>query len=277
MTEVVYNCAPALSADIGTLYVAVSDGSSGYLVALDSTNLTPVTHVRLKDPKSGQAAFLSDDGTASPTVGTDGDVYYGVLENPLGENHYRGWLLHFDSTLSTPRTPASFGWDDTASLVPASIVPSYGGTSSYLLMTKYNDYSDPGIGGSGLNKVAVLDPDATQTDPTTGVPVMKEILTQIGPTPNPDLPGVKEWCINSAAVDLATKSIMVNNEDGKLYRWDLTTNTLSQQIVLTPGIGEAYTPTLIGPDGTVYAINNATLFAVGVTPFKKRKAQLTSE
>jgi hypothetical protein len=33
--------------------------------------------------------------------------------------------------------------------------------------------------------------------------------------------------------------------------------------VLTPGIGEAYTPTLVGPDGTVYAINDATLFAVG--------------
>ena len=26
---------------------------------------------------------------------------------------------------------------------------------------------------------------------------------------------------------------------------------------------EAYTPTVIGPDGTVYAINNATLYAIG--------------
>jgi hypothetical protein len=106
---------------------------------------------------------------------------------------------------------------------------------------------------------------------------MKEILTQLGPTPNPDLPGVKEWCINSAAVDPATKSVLANNEDGKLYRWDLTTNTLSEQIVLTPGLGEAYTPTLIGPDGTVYAIDNATLFAVGVMPLKKRTGQVISD
>jgi hypothetical protein len=155
---------------------------------------------------------------------------------------------------------------------------------------------------------------------------------------------VKEWCINSAAVDPATGSVLAGSEDGKLYRWDLATNSFSQSMVLTSGVtilrqsrrlsgcwplkgacsqpkvktsvpaqsvvhgaalltgchgfreggrdgsrwerrtpgivkpplpdpgkaggspnalGEAYAPTLIGPDGTVYAINNATLFAVG--------------
>ena len=57
---------------------------------------------------------------------------------------------------------------------------------------------------------------------------------------------------------------MVNNEDGKLYRWSFTTNTHTETVTLTPGLGEAYTPTLIGPDGVVYAINNAILFAVGL-------------
>jgi hypothetical protein len=57
--------------------------------------------------------------------------------------------------------------------------------------------------------------------------------------------------------------VIANSEDGKLYRWDLTTNTLSQSIRLTNGIGEAYTPTVIGSDGTVYAINGAILNAIG--------------
>jgi hypothetical protein len=73
----------------------------------------------------------------------------------------------------------------------------------------------------------------------------------------------REWCINTAVVDPASKSVFANSEDGKLYRWDLTTNTFTQTVTLTAGVGEAYTPTWMGPDGTVYAINNATLFAVG--------------
>jgi len=67
-------------------------------------------------------------------------------------------------------------------------------------------------------------------------------------------------------VDPQTFSVLVNSEDGKVYRWDLRTNTLTEQVTLTAGIGEAYTPTLIGPDGTVYAISNGTLFAVGLAP-----------
>jgi uncharacterized protein (TIGR03437 family) len=263
IVEVVENCTPALSADQGTVYIAVSDGTYGYgyLLALNSTTLQPTAHIRLIDPKSGQPATLSGDGTASPTVGVDGDVYYGVLENPEGENHYRGWLLHFDSLLSTSKTPGAFGWDDTASMVPSFMVPSYTGSSPYLLMTKYNDYAD--AGGTGMNKIAILDPNATETYTLTNTKTMNEILTILGPTPNTGLHGVKEWCINSAAVDPATDSVLAGSEDGKLYRWDLHSNTFSQSMVLTSGLGEAYTPTLIGPDGTVYAINNATLFALG--------------
>jgi len=261
MTEVSINCAPALSWDSKALYVAISNGSAGYLVALNSTTLAPVARVRLKDPKSGNDADLSTDSSASPTTGQDGDVYYGVLENPFPENNDRGWLLHFNADLSETKIPGAFGWDETASVVPASMVPSYTGTSSYLLMTKYNNYIDLGT-GNGENRIAIQDPNATETDPITGVAVMNEVLSILGPTPNP-AGGVKEWCINSAAVDIPGKSIMANSEDGNLYRWNLTNNTLSQSIALTGGIGEAYTPTVIGVDGTVYAINDAILFAIG--------------
>jgi len=269
IAKVVHNSAPALSNDQRTLYVAVNTGIGtgtgvGYLAALDSQTLAPLAKVRLKDVRSGQDAFLPDNGTASPTVGPDGDVYFGVLEDPFPSNHDRGWLLHFNGALTQTKIPGAFGWDDTASIVPATAVPSYTGASSYLVATKYNNYV--GAGGNGVNKVAVLDPNASFVDPVSGATVMSEVLTIVGPTPDPS-PGnpnaVREWCINSAVVDPATKSILVNSEDGNLYRWDLTSNTLSQTVTLTPGIGEAYTPTLIGADGTVYAINNATLFAVG--------------
>ena len=100
---------------------------------------------------------------------------------------------------------------------------------------------------------------------------MREVLTIAGPTPDPDFTAqypnaVREWCINTAAVDPSTMSVMVNNEDGNLYRWDLSTNTLSETVKLSAGVGEAYTPTIIGPDGTVYAINYSILNAVGRTP-----------
>jgi hypothetical protein len=270
ISKVVMNCAPALSNDHRTLYVAVNNGSYGYLVAVDSRTLAPLARVRLKDVKNpANDSIVSDDGTASPTVGPDGDVYFGVLENPWYSNHDRGWLLHFNSTLTQTKVPGAFGWDDTASIVPASMVPSYHGSSPYLLMTKYNNYADPGLGGDGVNKIAILDPQNSMTDPISGATVMKEVLTIAGPTPdlnnrNAQHPNaVREWCINSAAVDPFTKSVLANNEDGKLYRWDLTSNTLSETNTLTSGLGEAYTPTLVGVDGIVYAINNATLYAVG--------------
>ena len=270
ITKVVHNSAPALSNDHRTLYVAVSNGTgsgfgAGYLVALDSQTLAPLAGVRLKDVLSGEDAYLPEAGTASPTVGPDGDVYFGVLEKPFPSNHDRGWLLHFDSTLTQAKIPGAFGWDTTASIVPASAVPSYRGHSTYLLMTKYNNYA--GVGGDGVNKIAVLDPSTPMVDPVSGATVMSEVLTIAGPTPDPEYSAypyaVREWCINTAVVDPITKSVLANSEDGKLYRWDLTSNTLTQSVTLTSGIAEAYTPTLIGPDGTVYAVNNGILFAVG--------------
>ena len=269
ISEVAMSCAPALSQDGSILYVAVSSGDFGfgYLVALDSKALAVINRVLLIDPASGFDATISDESSASPTVGPDGDVYYGVLENPFPDHNDRGWLLHFNRDLSVEKIPGSFGWDDTASIVDASLVAGYHGSSTYLLITKYNNYA--GINtGDGHNRVAILDPNATESDPVIATTqVMLEVITQLGVTPDPNFPGfpgaVREWCINTAVVDPVTKSVIVNSEDGNLYRWDLTSNTLSQVIKLSGGIGEAYTPTLIGADGTVYAINDAILDAIG--------------
>ena len=268
ITRVVINCAPALSHDQRTLYLAVSSGSftGGYLVALDSRTLAPLSRVRLKDARNpGNDALLADLGTSSPTIGPDGDVYYGVLESPWASNGYRGWLLHFDATLSQTKIPGAFGWDDTVSIVPASIVPAYSGTSRYLVLAKYNNYVVGG--GGGLNRVAILDPNDTQIDPANGAVEMKEVLTKLGPTPDseyPNVPGaVREWCINTVAVDPFTRCAIAHSEDGKVYRWDFATNAFTETLTLTTGIGEAYTPTVIGVDGTVYVIENATLFVLG--------------
>ena len=264
MDRLAMNSAPALSSDGATLYFAVSNAAGqGYLVAVNSTTLAPVARVALTDPSTGTPARITGDATASPTIGPDGDVYFGVLEAVSRAHNGRGWLLHFNAALTQQRIPGAFGWDDTASIVPATAVPSYTGTSSYLLAVKYNDYAGAGT-GTGQNRMAIIDPSRSQPDPISSVATMAEVMTVLAPTPDPDHPGgVKEWCVNTAAVDVATRSILVNNEDGQIYRWDLVTGRLSEQLRFNNGLGESYTPTAVGADGTVYAINNGQLFAVG--------------
>lgn len=262
------NCAPALSTDGGTVYIAVNRGSTsatqtGFLLALNSTTLATRARVALTDPNSLTPARISDDGTASPVIGPDGRVFYGVLEASFPTHNARGWLLQFDALLNPAGVPGSFGWDVSPSVIPASMVPGYTGTSTYLLAQKYNNYFGVGT-GDGLNRMAVLDPKASQVDPVvSGVLVMREVLTILGPTlDGSSVSARREWCINTMAADPARKSILANNEDGILYRWDLTTNTLSQSLRLNAGLGQAYTPTAIGADGAVYAISNAILYSI---------------
>jgi hypothetical protein len=258
------NCAPALSNDGATLYIAVNTASqAGYLLALDSTTLATRARVVLTDPSLLSLARVSDDGTSSPVVGPDGQVFYGVLEGQIGTHNARGWLLRFDALLNPVGAPGSFGWDVSPTVIPASMVPSYTGASTYLLAQKYNNYRGAGT-GDGVNRLAVLDPGVTQPDPIApGVSVMRELMTIPGPTPDGGSPTARlEWCINTMAADPTRRSILANNEDGVLYRWDLTTNTLSQSVRLNAGLGQAYTPTLVGADGAVYAISNATLYSI---------------
>ena len=264
VTRIALNSAPALSHDGRTGYLAVVTGGVGRLVGFDTTSLRPKYEHLLRDPQTQGFATIIGSSSATPTVGPDGDVFYGVLGNPTLKHNVRGWLLHFDATLSHLRTPGSFGWDQTVSVVPSSSVPSYAGTSSYLLVSKYNNYLIPGH-GDGRNEIALLDPGAAQKDRFSRVQVMQEVRTVLAPTQVPQQPpgAVYEWCINSVAVDPATGSAMANNEDGHLYRWDLDTGQLVESIRLGDPAGEAYTMTVVGPDGTTYAMSNAVLYAVG--------------
>jgi hypothetical protein len=265
VTRVAMNCAPALSPDGTIVYVTVTSRTRGILVGLNATTLRPRFHAVLKDPVSGLPALISTSSSASPTVGPDGDVYYGVSEDPFPSHDGRGWLLHYNATLTQAKTPGSFGWDNTVSVLPARAVPGYHGTSPYLLVSKYNNYYRLGPHGNGHNQMAVLDPRSSQKDRYADTRVMKAVQTILSPVHHPGEPaGARyEWCINSAVADPADDSVIANSEDGTLYRWDLARNTLAEQIHLNRPRAEAYTPTIVGPDGTVYAINNATLYAIG--------------
>jgi len=243
---------------------AAGEHAWGALLALDAQTLATRSQVVLRDPATGAFGWVDDNASASPSVGPDGDVYYGVLESNTPAHNFRGWLLHYDAALHTTKPPGSFGWDETVSIVPAAMVPQYTGNSPYLIVSKYNNYAGVGT-GNGLNQMAILDPSTPQSDTISGIPVMREVLLILGPTPETTgFPcSVREWCVNTVAVDPATSSVLVNSEDGKLYRWHLPSNQLTQNVRFNNGYAESYTPTAIGPDGKVFAINNATLFAVG--------------
>lgn len=274
MTKLTLNNAPALSADGQTLYFTLNASGAGNnrLVAVNANNLSLINKVNMIDPGNGNGATSTDVGTSSVTVAPDGRVFIGVMRNPNTDSH--GWMMQYNAGLTQTLTPGAFGWDDTPSIIPKSMVDAmraagkYNGTSDYLLMTKYNDYA--GLGnGQGQNKLAILDPNDTQVK--DGVTVMKEIETVLGPSLDPEHTGQfpdarREWCINAAAVDPFSFSVLVNNEDGKMYRWNLLLNQLTEVVTLTAGIGEAYTPTVVGADGKVYAINNAILFALSPVP-----------
>ena len=73
----------------------------GYLVASTARRWRPSPRVFVRDPATNGPASISEYSTASPTVGPDGDVYFGVIETEFPNHNDRGWLLHFSGDLST--------------------------------------------------------------------------------------------------------------------------------------------------------------------------------
>ena len=157
--RVTHGSALGLSNDEQSLYVAMKGTTSTttpFLVAMNASTLGVINKVALTDPRNGFPASITDVSTASPMVAPDNDVYFGVQANPY--NGSRGWLLRFNADLTVQKTPGGFGWDYTAGIVPASMIPDYHGTSTYLLFCKYNNYANI-TDGDGINKLAILDPN----------------------------------------------------------------------------------------------------------------------
>jgi hypothetical protein len=64
--------------DQKTLCVAVNwPSAKGYLLALDTATLQVKSKTLPRDPQTGAPARVTGDSTASPTVGPDGDVFFG--------------------------------------------------------------------------------------------------------------------------------------------------------------------------------------------------------
>ena len=166
----------------------------------------------------------------------------------MNGNYLYGVMLHFSADLATQKLPGTFGWDYTAAFVPTNIAKDYRGPSSYLLFSKYNNY------GTGDYRVALLDPNARGFQ--YGTNVMREVMVIRGPTIG------REWCLNSPAVNMPTASVFAPSEDGRLYCWNLLSNSLTEAISLNAGYGEPYVATVVGPDGAVYTINGSKLYAL---------------
>ena len=204
--KVVMNAAPAISNDGKTVYVAVTTATgtgsgSGYLLALDNTNASTMAttgKAPLMDVNTPtNTARLAEQGSASPMVAPNGDVYFGVLEN-TNQFHSRGWMLHFNSNLTQALIPSRFGWDNTASIIASNLVPSYTGSSPYLILTKYNNYA---FGtGTGQNRIGIFDPFVSETDqdfyntakgnPTDLQVAKLSVMSVLGPTTPDSVPGL---------------------------------------------------------------------------------------
>ena len=262
---------PAFSNDGTIMYSVVTDGANPSRNAL-ILGLSPTTLDQLNDPSSGNpmeqyledpqfagvGVNVNDQSTSCPTVGPDDDVYFGALGGIRVGQRINGWLLRFDKHLQMIKSPPGpGGWDDTPTVVPSNLVPSYNGNSAYLMFLKINDYFD-----FTDNLLVLVDPNDVGVDPLgSGVPVMKIVLQIGSPTPNPAVGpfAFREWCINQGALDPTTGLIYVNNEDSKLWAWDINTNTFVGGVLLGEARQESYTPTVIAPDGSIMTINWGTL------------------
>ena len=163
---------------------------------------------------------MSDNSTASPMIGPDGDVYFGVLESPSARTTTAAGCCTSPATLRRSKTPGAFGWDITPSVVPRAMVPSL-----TRARPRYSDFHQVQPlcrhrRRRRREQARRARPRTTSmVDPVSGATVMKEVLTIAGVTPDEgpsaDISQRGARVVHQhRRVDPATGSVLVNSEDG---------------------------------------------------------------
>jgi outer membrane protein assembly factor BamB len=277
------NIAPAVAPD-GTVYTvsrAHFNSRWSYLVALNA-DMTPKWSASLRDrfndgcnvllPASGTpggcragalqgvdpsdntpgAGRAFDDSSSSPLIAPDGSVLFAAYTR---YNYSQGHLMHF-SARGDYLGAYPFGWDITPAVHPHD--------STYSIVTKENHYNVGSYCDSSSSCPAVRRANDPLGFFVTRLSASLSVEYQL---PNPN---EQEWCVNGPAIDRDGVAYM-NAEDGSLYSINAN-GSLRQSIVLTPVVGQAYTPLAIDDRGRVYAEKAGILFVVG-TPLRQRSVK----
>ncbi|MBI1747993.1 MAG: PQQ-like beta-propeller repeat protein [Acidobacteria bacterium] len=230
------NAAVAVAPD-GTIYMGVRKPGiipNGWLVAINADLTFKWKGSMSSDP--ARVAIINDLSSSCPVVGPDGRVFYGGVNT----NEQSAGYLYAFSPSGEFLGSFDFGWDITPAIYP----DPDGDPTHYHLVQKYNRYL------SRRYYMVSIDPNTMERE------CQWELVG-------------REWCINAPAID-KDGAVYTNGEDGYLYRLtgmypaaDGSCNPQMTRISLDRARDAAYTPLALGPDGTVYTLNNGRMFAVG--------------
>jgi outer membrane protein assembly factor BamB len=227
------NVAPVLSPDGQTIYTvsrAQFFSWSAYLIAASTKDLSAKWDTYLFGKvRPGEAAYVFDLASSSPTVAPDGSILFGTLSS------VDGFMMKF-SPEGKYLAAFNFGWDSTPAI--------YAHDGTYSVILKDNLY-----GNSGPYFIAQLNAD------------MVEEWSFRNDSIDVDHPHGYEWCVNAPAVD-ANGTVYANSEDGNVYVIDQT-GKLKGKMFLRTSIEAAYTPVALGPDGKIYTENDGDVFVLG--------------
>lgn len=253
---VVTGSAPALSNDNGFVYVATQTGATAKIERFRAGSLGRAGSQELIDPLNKTKRIQLTPGIVSvPVVAPDGDVYLATpAKAQVVTADGNGWLMRFSGDLKTVKaTNAQVMEDATPSIVPASMVPSYHGKSSYLVVAVRFTPQD----ASGYQRLSLFDPAASlkRTGAEFLLP-LAQFQDQDGQTQQ-----TLGFVSSPVTVDPSSGAIYLVNASESLLRWNVSdvkevTAPLSLGQVIEQ---EGGSPAVIGPDGEVYAVVNGAL------------------